>query len=284
MDSTQIGLVSSIFTLGGLCGALAAGPISTRYGRLRAMQWTTLPFILGPVFEAFAINIAMMAVGRFISGLGAGAAVVVVPIYISEVAPPGEKGFFGAFTQIMVNVGIAIALVLGFFLSFAQNWRIILGVGGMLGILLLAGLFLVPESPKYMADKGHPNRARKVLRQLRGHKFNVEDEVHGWGVEGEDVEEDEEESLIQRQDRMSHSNEERDEEPSKRSEARKEMVSMWHVIRNPEYNKAAIAVIMVMLAQQLCGTYYGASRSLPTATDIIYRHQQHRHVRCFSTL
>ncbi|KAK3060924.1 hypothetical protein LTS18_007411, partial [Coniosporium uncinatum] len=129
MDSTQVGLVSSIFTLGGLCGALAAGPISTRYGRLRAMHWTALPFILGPIFEAFAVNIAMMAIGRFISGLGAGAAVVVVPIYISEVAPPGEKGFFGAFTQIMVNVGISIALVLGYFLSFAQNWRIILGVG-----------------------------------------------------------------------------------------------------------------------------------------------------------
>jgi len=223
------------------------------------MHWTALPFILGPIFEAFAVNIAMMAIGRFISGLGAGAAVVVVPIYISEVAPPGEKGFFGAFTQIMVNVGISIALVLGYFLSFAQNWRIILGVGGMLGILLLAGLFLVPESPKYMADKGHPNRARKVLHQLRGHKFNVEDEVNGWGIESEDVEEDEEESLIQHRDRMSHSNEERDEEPSKRREAKKEIVGMWHVIRNPEYNKAAIAVIMIMIAQQLCGMCFQAS-------------------------
>lgn len=86
MSSLQWGVVGSIFTVGGLVGALGAGPVAARYGRLKTMRLTTSFFILGPVWEAFAPNVAVLAVGRFVSGLGAGAAVVVVPIYISEVA------------------------------------------------------------------------------------------------------------------------------------------------------------------------------------------------------
>src|SRR5689334_23171272 len=106
MNATQIGLVTSIFTLGGLIGALGAGPLSANYGRLVLMRGTTIFFALGPVAEALAPSIGIMTLGRFVSGIGAGAAVVVVPIYISEISPPKEKGLFGSFTQVMINVGI----------------------------------------------------------------------------------------------------------------------------------------------------------------------------------
>lgn len=64
------------------------------------MRYNTAFFILGPVFEALAPNVGVMATGRFISGLGVGAASVVVPIYISETAPPSQRGAFGSFTQV----------------------------------------------------------------------------------------------------------------------------------------------------------------------------------------
>lgn len=85
MNTLEVGVVSSIMTVGGLIGALAAGTASARYGRLRTMRYNTAFFTLGPILEAMAPNVAVMAIGRFISGLGAGAATVVVPIYISEV-------------------------------------------------------------------------------------------------------------------------------------------------------------------------------------------------------
>jgi len=86
MTTLQWGVVGSIFTVGGLIGALCAGPVAARYGRLKTMRLTTFFFAFGPVWEALAPNVGVLAAGRFISGLGAGAAVVVVPIYISEVA------------------------------------------------------------------------------------------------------------------------------------------------------------------------------------------------------
>lgn len=89
MESLEIGVVSSIMTVGGLIGALAAGTAASKLGRLRTMRYNTVFFAIGPVLEALAPSVAVMAVGRFISGLGAGAATVVVPIYISEVSWDG---------------------------------------------------------------------------------------------------------------------------------------------------------------------------------------------------
>ena len=251
MTNAQFGLVSSIFTLGGLTGALSAGTIAQRYGRLRAMLWGTCFFIVGPVFEALASNIAFMSIGRFVSGLGAGAAVVVVPIYISEIAPPREKGFWGSSTQVMVNLGIFVAQLLGFFFSKGQLWRIVLGAGGLFGILQLTGVLLGGiESPKWLANAGRVNQARKDLRRIRGPNVDIHEEVDTWGAKNSEERHDEEESLLRNQD---HVDEAGEDQPRKRDIARKQVVGIFEVIRHPEYNKATFAVMMVMLAQQFCG-------------------------------
>lgn len=269
MDSTQFGLVSSIFTLGGLLGALVAGPLSARYGRYRSMLMSTAPFIVGPVFEVFATNIPIFTIGRLISGLGAGASVVIVPIFIGEVAPPKEKGFFGAFTQIMINVGIFIAQLLGLFLSKGSLWRIILAIGGTIAIAQAAGLLLAgQESPKWLADHGMERQAKRVLRKIRGHQANIEDEVKGWGVESAQDIEDEEESLLSNQDRMppggpEHTTTSSDASASKKTKEAVEALGVLAVLKNPDSRPAVVAVVVVMIGQQLCGinsiVMYGVS-------------------------
>lgn len=184
MTPTEWGVVGSMYTLGGLLGALSAGPLAGKYGRRRTMQLTSVFFIIGPVFEALSPNIGVMAAGRLLSGVGAGASVVVVPIYISEIAPPAQKGFFGAFTQIMCNVGILLTQLLGYFLSHDQYWRIILAAGGVIGVLQLLGLFFSVESPKYLAEQGHTSQAKQVLRHIRGEDKDIVDEFNAWGVDG----------------------------------------------------------------------------------------------------
>ena len=184
MTPTQWGVVGSMYTLGGLIGALSAAPLAGKYGRLRAMQMTTLFFTVGPVFEALSPSIAVMAFGRLVSGIGAGAAVVIVPLYISEIAPPANKGFFGAFTQIMCNVGILVTQLLGYFLSHDSYWRVILAVGGIIGLAQGLGLLVSVESPKYLAEKGNIAQAKRVLRQIRGADADIDSEMSEWGVAG----------------------------------------------------------------------------------------------------
>jgi MFS family permease len=187
MNPTEIGLVSSIFTLGGFIGALTGGPFSSRLGRLRTMQITTIFFVIGPVFEAMAPSIPVMAFGRLIAGIGAGASVVVVPIYISEISPPAEKGFFGSLTQVMVNAGIFITQLLGYFLSYGQMWRVVLAAGGAIGAAQAIALFFSAESPTWTADQGKTRKARTVLAKIRGDGFDLEEETALWHVETDEL-------------------------------------------------------------------------------------------------
>ena len=184
MNTDQFAVVSSIYTLGGFIGAVVAGPLCSRYGRKLTMLGKTIFFIIGPGFEASAATTEMLSFGRLLSGIGAGAAIVVVPIYISEISPPEFKGLFGATTQIMINFGILLAQLLGYFLSRGQLWRIILAVAGAISLVHFAALLLVPESPKWLAEHQRLHQTRQVLKKLRTKGAALEEEIKSWAIHG----------------------------------------------------------------------------------------------------
>ncbi|KAI9680682.1 MAG: hypothetical protein M1817_004122 [Caeruleum heppii] len=274
MSTAVFSFVSSIYTLGGLLGALLAGPCSSRYGRLLTMRFTTLFFVFGPLAEALAPNVATMSIGRFLSGVGAGAAIVVVPMYISEIAPPARKGALGSLTQIMINLGIVITQTLGYYFSRDQLWRVILAVGGGIGLVQFLGLIGVAESPQWMAAHGMVAGARKTLQRVRGRGLDIDAEVKGWGIDENGIEsQEEEEALLHASESTPGLNVASGAftTPSKDS-----TIGVMGVLRDPYYRDAIIAVIGVMLAQQLCGInsiiMYSVdllSTLLPTAATLI---------------
>lgn len=248
MSASQFGLVSSMYTLGGLAGALLAGPMSTRYGRLLVLRATTVFFIVGPVAETLAAGIATLSSGRFLSGVGAGAAIVVGPIYISEISPPNARGFFGAFTQVMANVGILLAQTLGYFLSRDSLWRVILAIAGLLGAVELLGLFFVPDSPVWLADHKDSGLAALVLQRIRGRDADIEAEVRAWNIGPvEPAASAESESLLRA---PSPAGDQRQKQPH---QPRPASVSILRVVTDPRYRRAIIAIVGVMIAQQFTG-------------------------------
>ncbi|KAF1821083.1 general substrate transporter [Dissoconium aciculare CBS 342.82] len=253
MDALQFGMVTSFFTLGGLAGALLAGPMTAKRGRLPTMALTATFAVTGPTFEALAPSFGALAVGRFLSGVGAGAATVVAPIYISEIAPPSQKGFFGSFTQVMINLGILITQVMGLFLSRGQLWRIILATGGVIAIAQIAGLVIGgQESPKWLVDNGKPAEARRILQKLRGHRVDISAETTGWGLQNEHNIEEEQENLLA-DERSSQTLPPNDNRPSgSRSESRTAL-GPFAVLVHPDYWPAVFAVTTIMVAQQLTG-------------------------------
>ncbi|GIZ40989.1 hypothetical protein CKM354_000430800 [Cercospora kikuchii] len=250
MSPAQFGLVSSSFTLGGLIGALSAGPVTGKYGRLKTMIYLSAFAVVGPLFEAAAPNIGVMAFGRLVAGVGAGGATVVVPIYISEISPPDKRGFFGAFTQILTNCGILITQGLGLFLSRGQGWRIILGVGGAIALAQMVGLVLGgQESPKYLADAGKPSQAKAVLRRLRAPSADIENELLALGDssthEGQQPEDmDSEQATLLANDSTS---------PSSNKTTTKQSLGFFTVSTHPDTRSAVISVIAIMVAQQFTG-------------------------------
>ena len=237
MNPSQWGLVQSIFTVGGFLGALAGGPMATRYGRLFAMRLTTVFFVLGPLAQALASDISVMCVGRFLSGIGAGASTVICPLYIAEISPLEKRGLFGAFTQVMINLGILTSQLLGYFLSRGNLWRIIFGIAGLIGALELLGLFFAPESPKWLAENGHPVQARRVLQRIRGTHADIDAEIKDWDMRSDP----EEQPLLTAP------------APSANVPTPEPSVSLIEAIRLAKYRRAVIAVVAAMFAQQATG-------------------------------
>lgn len=253
MDPSSFAAISAIFTVGGLLGALSAGPLTSSRGRRLAMQATAAFFLVGSIVETLAASVAIMALGRFLTGVGAGASTVIVPLYISEVAPPKQRGLFGAFTQISINVGILFTQTLGFFLSHNNAWRWILGTGIIIAGTQAFGLFLVPESPAWTATStGDVIQARRILQRIRGKHANIDEEVETWGGDGKLP--NEEERLLAREDSTSSDATATELEPqlgAPRSETGH--LGFAQVVRDPLYRPAIIAVVGIMFAQQLCG-------------------------------
>jgi sugar porter (SP) family MFS transporter len=250
MTETEFAALSSMFVLGGFLGAITAGPISTSYGRLLAMRITSLFFVLGSVLETVAGGVPIMSAGRFLSGVGAGASTVVVPLYISEVAPPKERGLFGSLTQVMINSGILITQTMGYFLSKGSLWRIILGVGACIGLVQGIGLCFVPESPAWLAAHKDPQIAIRTLQRIRGKGNSIDEEIESWSGDKGIAEQ---ERLLNSADGDITPTPRRQSTGSNKSQKSIPHVGFFQVVRDPLYQPAIVAVIGIMFAQQFCG-------------------------------
>lgn len=248
MTPLEIGLVSSVYTLGGLFGALASGSLSAKYGRREPMRVAAIISIVGGLLTAVAPSIAVMSLGRFISGLAAGSATVVVPLYISEIAPPAKRGMFGAMTQIGTCTGITVTQVLGFFLSKGQKWRIILAFAAAVGATQLVALTFVSESPKWLGEHGRAREARSQLQLIRGEEHDITSETSAW--EDAETEDPEEQGLLTQTTTASSAGaagkplSTSTQPPSK---------GIMAVLLDHETRPATLSVIAVMTAQQLTG-------------------------------
>ena len=264
MSPLKLGLVSSTYTIGGLCGALIAGPLSSRNGRLQPMRMMTIVAFIGAIGEAIAPSVAVMAVGRFISGIAAGASTVIVPLYISEIAPPANRGLFGALTQISCNMGIFLTQLIGYFLSHGQYWRIILAMAGAVAALQFFGLLFAVESPQWAAGHGKPRQAKFDLQRIRG-DLDIKDEMSSWDAPDGDLENEEEQTLLAQAQPAG------DEDPIKPTTIpqKKATVGFFEALRNPDYFPATVAVVMIMLAQQLCGINSVVMYGVSLMTDLL---------------
>lgn len=267
MSEPEFAFVSSILTLGGLLGALSVGPVTSRSGRLPTMRIATIASILGGCLKALASSLSVLILGRFLSGIDAGLSLVLVPLYISEIAPPECKGLFGASTQIAINIGIFLALLLGYFFGESWKWRIILAAGAGIAALQGFALCFVLESPAWIAMYRDHGAAVRLLQHIRGHAVDLDAEIQAWNIPQETGDPEFETLLSEQQYGTTSIN----------PEAKHTLqIDFLEVAVNPLYRRALIAVIGLMLTQQLTGinavTMYSVtllSSLLPTTSILL---------------
>lgn len=172
-DTLQGNIVST-FQAGCFFGALLMFPLAERIGRKKAIMISSWIFLIGGALMTAANGkIALLIAGRAIAGLGIGAVSLIVPVYISETSPPSIRGRLVGIFEIASQGGG----MLGFWLNYIvartipvqtkTQWIVPLGLQLLPGTLLFFGMFMCPESPRWLARKDRWEDAEKILVKLR---------------------------------------------------------------------------------------------------------------------
>ncbi len=168
--SLEIGWVVSSLGWGAMLGNIASGRFGDRYGRRAVLRRAALLFLAAALLGAAANGIALLAVARIIGGIGVGAAIVTAPTYIAEIAPAAHRGALVSVNQLTIVLGISLAFFSNFLLLplGPQAWRWMLGVQALPAAIYIGALWFVPESPRWLLQRGQPEAALRVLTRLRG--------------------------------------------------------------------------------------------------------------------
>ncbi|WP_256680704.1 sugar porter family MFS transporter [Pseudomonas sp. LTJR-52] len=166
LNDTLKQLVTGAIIFGALFGCLGTGPISDRLGRRRTIILVGIVFALGSILSAVSPNVTLLILSRFLLGLSAGSSTQIIPVYIAEVAPPQHRGKLVVLFQFMVVSGITVAYFTGFALD--EHWRWMFALGVVPAVILLAGMSVLPESPRWLLSRGREQDALAVLERVRG--------------------------------------------------------------------------------------------------------------------
>ena len=162
------GAIVAGLLLGAMIGSAVAGRLSDRLGRRKLIIIAAVVFTVGAILAAAAPTVAILVVARFIIGLAVGSAALVVPLYLSEIAPTEIRGAITSLNQLMIVGGILAAFIVNAILASSGNWRLMLGLAAVPSLILLAGMLFMPETPRFLVHAGEEETARDVIEDLPG--------------------------------------------------------------------------------------------------------------------
>ncbi|KAJ5210089.1 MFS monosaccharide transporter [Penicillium cf. griseofulvum] len=170
ITSSQSSAIVSILSAGTFFGALGAAPMGDFIGRRWGLIISTGVFTLGVILQTAATAIPLFLAGRFFAGFGVGLISALVPLYQSETAPKWIRGFIVGSYQFTITIGLLLAAVVNN-ATHARNdtgsYRIPIAVQFAWALVLVIGMLILPETPRYMIKRDNHDGAVKSLAKLR---------------------------------------------------------------------------------------------------------------------
>jgi len=175
----QKGWVAASALLGCVLGVALAGVLSDRFGRKKVLIVSAILFLISAVGTALPKDITMFVIFRIIGGVGVGAASMTSPMYIAEISPARMRGRLVSVNQLAIVTGFLVVYFVNYFIVQQGNaawnvqygWRWMFGSESLPAILLLLLLFVVPESPRWLAKQGQSDTALGVLSRIGGTEY-----------------------------------------------------------------------------------------------------------------
>jgi sugar porter (SP) family MFS transporter len=181
------GFTTGSLALGCIVGCLIAGRLSDKYGRKPGLMTAAAVFLFSSLAMAFSPNLSFFIASRFAAGIGVGMASMLSPMYIAEISPAEVRGRMVALNQLTIVLGQVITHLENFLLrdSGPDAWRWMFGLGMVPSFLFLAGVFFLPESPRWLLRAGREDETRKILGRIGSQSFvdatitSIKRTVHG---------------------------------------------------------------------------------------------------------
>ncbi|KAL3442396.1 general substrate transporter [Aspergillus insuetus] len=170
VTSSQSSAIVSILSAGTFFGALGAAPMGDIIGRRWGLIASNGVFVLGVILQTIATSIPPFLAGRFFAGLGVGLISALVPLYQSETAPKWIRGFIVGSYQFAITIGLLLASVVNnstHHRNDSGSYRIPIAVQFAWSIVLVGGMLILPETPRYLVKRDNTQAAARSLSKLR---------------------------------------------------------------------------------------------------------------------
>ena len=177
----ELGWSVASLTLTATLAMMVSGPLSDRLGRRPVLRIAAALFAVSALASAVAPDFISLVAARMLGGLGVGAALIIAPMYIAEIAPAKIRGRMVSFNQLNIVIGISAAFFSNYLilrlgasdLGWAQalnladwNWRWMLGVEAIPAIVYFVALFAVPESPRWLVMHDRDDEALEIMERV----------------------------------------------------------------------------------------------------------------------
>ncbi|MCW8125890.1 sugar porter family MFS transporter [Microbulbifer halophilus] len=185
-DSAGTGFNVASMLLGCAGGAFFAGSLADRFGRKTLLVVSAICFVVSAWGSGIATGSLEFVIYRILGGLAVGAASVMTPAYIAEVAPAAYRGRLATVQQVAIICGLFCAFVSNyvianwagastgeFWMGF-EAWRWMFWMELIPAAVFLVGLYFIPESPRFLVASGRGDGAEKVLGKLFGERAGGE--------------------------------------------------------------------------------------------------------------
>ncbi|KAI9882815.1 MAG: hypothetical protein M1823_005441 [Watsoniomyces obsoletus] len=163
-------LIVSILSAGTFFGALFAAPMGDYVGRRWGLIASNFVFVFGVILQTIATAIPMFVAGRFFAGFGVGLISALIPLYQSETAPKWIRGTIVGTYQLAITIGLFLAAIVNNSTKDRQDtgsYRIPIAVQFAWAIIMVGGMLILPETPRYLIKRGRPEDAARALSRLR---------------------------------------------------------------------------------------------------------------------
>ncbi|XP_058770934.1 probable polyol transporter 6 [Vicia villosa] len=170
ISDTQQEVLAGILNVCALVGSLTAGRTSDIIGRRYTIFLASILFIIGAILMGYGPNYAILMVGRCVCGLGVGFALMIAPVYSTEISSAASRGSLASLPEICIALGILLGYIsnyfLGKYLSLKLGWRLMLGIAAIPSVFVAFVILSMPESPRWLVMQGQLGKAKKVLLQV----------------------------------------------------------------------------------------------------------------------